>query len=79
MATPDIERPERTVLKQIDHARFFEAIDAPPLPTEALRSAFRRAKTRSVPAAPRFPTTDTKDHAPLLASGFTKSSGTMIR
>ncbi|MBN8188838.1 hypothetical protein JF540_19325 [Salipiger thiooxidans] len=45
MATPDIESPDRTDLKQIDHAHFFEAMDSPPLLTEALRSAFRRAKT----------------------------------
>ena len=36
MATPDIESPDRTDLKQIDHAHFFEAMDSPPLPTEAL-------------------------------------------
>ncbi|EPX84033.1 DUF1778 domain-containing protein [Salipiger mucosus] len=42
MATPDIESPDRTDLKQIDHEHFFEAIDSPPLPTEALRSAFHR-------------------------------------
>ena len=47
MATPDIESPDRTDLKQIDHAHFFEAMDSLPSPTEALRSAFRRAKTRS--------------------------------
>ena len=29
MATPDIENPDRTDLKQIDHERFFEAIDSP--------------------------------------------------
>lgn len=39
MATPDIESPDRTDLKKIDHERFFEAIDSPPLPTEALRPA----------------------------------------
>jgi uncharacterized protein (DUF1778 family) len=47
MATPDIESPDRTDLKQIDHEHFFEAIDSPSLPTEALRSAFHLAKTRS--------------------------------
>lgn len=47
MATPDLESPDRTDLKKIDHECFFEAMDSPPLPTEALRSAFRRVKTRS--------------------------------
>jgi uncharacterized protein (DUF1778 family) len=58
MATPDIECPDRTDLKKIDHERFFEAIDSPPLPTEALRSAFRRAKTRSFQRNAGPPTTD---------------------
>ena len=57
MATPDIESPDRTDLKKIDHERFFEAIDSPPLPTEALRSAFRRAKTRSFQRNAGPPTT----------------------
>jgi hypothetical protein len=35
MAMPHLESPDRTDLKQIDHERFFEAIDFPPLPTEA--------------------------------------------
>lgn len=48
MTSPDIKSPDHTDLKKIDHERFFEAIDSPPMPTEALRSAFRRAKTRSV-------------------------------
>ena len=58
MATPDIESPDRTDLKQIDHAHFFEAMDSPPLPTEALRSDFRRAKTRSFQRNAVLPTND---------------------
>lgn len=58
MATPDIESPDRTDLKKIDHECFFEAIDSPPLPTESLRAAFRRAKTRSFQRITGLPTTD---------------------
>jgi hypothetical protein len=32
----------RTPLQPIDHAVFFAALDAPPVPTEALRQAFKR-------------------------------------
>ena len=45
MGTPDkidVNSPDRTDLKPVDHERFFEAMDFPPLPTEALRAAFRR-------------------------------------
>ncbi|GAA0307512.1 MULTISPECIES: type II toxin-antitoxin system TacA family antitoxin [Paracoccaceae] len=58
MTTPDIESPDHTDLKKIDHERFFEAIDSPPLPTEALRLAFRRAKMRSVQRDTGLATTD---------------------
>lgn len=58
MATPDIESPDRTDLKKIDHERFFQAIDSPSLPTEALRSAFRRASMRSFQRDTGLPTTD---------------------
>ncbi|WP_156894461.1 hypothetical protein [Rhodobacter xanthinilyticus] len=58
MATPDIESPDRTDLKKIDNECFFEAIDSLPSPTEALRSAFRRAKTRSFCRKTGLPTTD---------------------
>jgi len=58
MATPDIKSPHHTDLKKIDHERFFEAIDSPPLPTEALRSAFRRAKMRSFHRNAGHPITD---------------------
>ncbi|WP_306043883.1 DUF1778 domain-containing protein [Mameliella sp. MMSF_3455] len=33
-----------TNLKPCDHQSFFEALDSPPSPTEALRTAFRRRK-----------------------------------
>lgn len=58
MATPDIESPDRTDLKKIDHEHFFEAIDSPPLPTEALRLAFSRAKMRAVQRDTGLATTD---------------------
>ena len=58
MAPPDIETPDRTDLKKIDHERFFEAIDSLPLPTVALRSAFLRAKARSLQRETGLPTTD---------------------
>ena len=58
MASPDMKSPDHTDLKTIDHERFFEAIDSPPMPTEALRLAFRRAKTRSFQRDTGLPTTD---------------------
>lgn len=36
-----------TTLKPCDHQAFFEVLDSPPLPMEALRAAFRRTKERS--------------------------------
>ena len=33
---------EQTVLDPVDHDAFFAVLDAPPEPTEALRSAFKR-------------------------------------
>lgn len=33
-----------TTLKPCDHGAFFEALDCPPLPAEALRAAFRRRR-----------------------------------
>lgn len=48
MTSPDIKSPDHTDLKKVDNESFFEAIDSPPMPIEALLSAFRRAKTRSV-------------------------------
>ena len=38
-AKPTDARPP---LQPIDHAVFFAALDAPPVPTEALRQAFKR-------------------------------------
>ena len=37
---------ERTVLKPVDHAIFFAALDTPPQPTEKLKGAFARHKSR---------------------------------
>lgn len=34
--------PDITNLKPCDHQAFFEALDSPASPTEALRAAFRR-------------------------------------
>ena len=47
-----------TNLKPYDHQAFFEALDFPPSPTDALRSAFRRAKERSFQRDTGLPTTD---------------------
>lgn len=45
MATPDIERPDRTDLKAVDHERFLEAMYVPPLPTvEQRRGHFSDAR-----------------------------------
>jgi uncharacterized protein (DUF1778 family) len=45
-AQETIAAHERTVLRPVDHAAFFEAIDRQPEPTEALTSAFvRHART----------------------------------
>ena len=33
-----------TTLKPCDHQAFFEVLDSPPLPMEALRAAFRRRR-----------------------------------
>lgn len=41
-ALKTIEAHERTVLAPLDHAVFFAAMDAPPLPTDKLRAAFTR-------------------------------------
>lgn len=41
-ATQTIAAPERTLLRPIDHATFFAALDNPPAPTAKLRNAFRR-------------------------------------
>ena len=36
--------PDLTNLKPCDHQAFFEVLDSPPSPTEALRAAFRRRR-----------------------------------
>ena len=41
-AMETIATHERTVLESVDHDAFFTSLDAPPEPTEALRSAFDR-------------------------------------
>lgn len=41
-ALETIAAHERTDLEAVDHDAFFAALDAPPEPTEALRTAFRR-------------------------------------
>jgi len=41
-ARDTIEAHERTALASVDHAAFFAAMEAPPAPTDALRSAFAR-------------------------------------
>lgn len=41
-AQETITAHERTVLKPVDHAALFAALDAPPAPTDKLRAAFNR-------------------------------------
>ena len=41
-AVETIAAHERTVLQPVDHQAFFAALDNPPVPTDKLRSAFRR-------------------------------------
>jgi uncharacterized protein (DUF1778 family) len=41
-AMSTIAAHERTTLQSVDHQAFFDALDAPPAPTENLRAAFRR-------------------------------------
>jgi uncharacterized protein (DUF1778 family) len=47
-AIETINSHERTQLSPVDHAAFFEALDNPPVPTDALRDAFARHKERVV-------------------------------
>ena len=46
-----------TTLKPCDHQAFFEVLDSPPLPMEALRAAFRRTK-EVIPANTWLPKMD---------------------
>jgi uncharacterized protein (DUF1778 family) len=41
-ALATIAAHERTRLQPVDHAAFFEALDTPPAPSDALARAFRR-------------------------------------
>lgn len=45
-ALETIAAHERTMLKPVDHAAFFVALDTPPQPTEKLKGAFARHKSR---------------------------------
>jgi uncharacterized protein (DUF1778 family) len=40
-----------TTLKPCDHQAFFEVLESPPSPTEALRAAFRRRQSSFVEPA----------------------------
>lgn len=42
MKAPCDNSPDVTNLRPCDHQAFFEALDSPASPTEALRAAFRR-------------------------------------
>ncbi|ULB12291.1 DUF1778 domain-containing protein (plasmid) [Cereibacter azotoformans] len=42
MKAPDGNSADITRLKPCDHQAFFDALDSPASPTEALRAAFRR-------------------------------------
>lgn len=44
MKAPSDISPDITTLKRCDHQAFFEALDSPGSPTEALCAAFRRRK-----------------------------------
>lgn len=48
--------PDVTNLKPCDHQAIFEALDSPPLPTEALQAAFRRRKESFVDPGSSMPT-----------------------
>lgn len=41
-AMETITVPERTALQSADHEAFFAVLDAPPAPTERIRTAFAR-------------------------------------
>lgn len=45
-ALTTIEAHERTRLQPVDHSAFFEALDNPPAPTDALRAAARKYRGR---------------------------------
>jgi uncharacterized protein (DUF1778 family) len=47
-ALATIEAHERTLLQPIDHEAFFNALDNPPSPTDALRMAFDSHKSRVI-------------------------------
>jgi hypothetical protein len=51
-------RLDVTHLKSCDHQLFFEALDCPPSPTDALQAAFRRTKKRSFRRNTWLPTMD---------------------
>jgi uncharacterized protein (DUF1778 family) len=42
MKVPDSNNPDTTKLKARDYQAFFDALDSPDSPTEALRAALRR-------------------------------------
>jgi uncharacterized protein (DUF1778 family) len=58
MKAPGDISPDITTLKPCDHQVFFDALDSPASPTEALRAAFRRAKARLPQRNTGLPTTD---------------------
>lgn len=58
MTTSDGNSAKRTDLRPVDHERFFEAMDSPPIPSDALRAAFRRKKGTTSHLDADFPTND---------------------
>lgn len=46
-ALTTIQAHERTRILPVDHAVFFEALDKPPAPTDALRAAARQKRGRT--------------------------------
>jgi uncharacterized protein (DUF1778 family) len=47
-ALATIDAHERTLLQPVDHQAFFDALDNPPSPTDALRKAFASHKSRVI-------------------------------
>ncbi|WP_425073780.1 DUF1778 domain-containing protein [Sagittula sp. S175] len=58
MKVANSNSPDVTNLKPSDHQAFFEVLDSPPSPTEALRAAFRRRKEALVDACADSPSTN---------------------
>ena len=58
MKSANSNSPYITNLKPSDYQAFFEVLDSPPSPTEALRAAFRRQKESFVDPGSSTPTNE---------------------